>query len=145
MGLTPSDLRAAADEVRRSASFVVLAFDDVGSRSDGDTWRGPAADAFREGFRWADRCVGDVADGLRAVAVRLEARAEQLEAEALAAARAAEREGEEQRRREEDERARRAAGLPPRTLFGLGAAAPLPPASDGGLPWWRGRTGDGDG
>lgn len=57
MSLTPSDLRAAADELRRSASFVVLAFDDVGPRSDGNTWRGPAADTFREGLRWADRWV----------------------------------------------------------------------------------------
>ncbi len=135
MGPTPSDLRASADEVRRASSFVTLAFADVGPRSGGSTWRGPAADAFGEGFRWADRCVGDVAEGLRAIATRLETWADQLQAEAEAVARAAEREREEHRWRWEEERARHVAGLPPRTLFGWGAASSPSDRGDG-VPRW---------
>lgn len=103
MAPTPVELRVAADDLRRSASFVLLAFEDVRPRSSDQTWQGPAATVFRAGLDSAEARVDGVSEGLRAVALRLEARADRLEAEMAAAAREAELRREEEaacRRRE---------------------------------------------
>lgn len=115
MALTPAGLRASAEKLRRSASFVTTAFESVPVRGGSETWEGPAATTFREGAAWAERLVADVAVGFRAAAVRLEARADALQREIDAAEREVERrrvELAECRRREAENADRRRRHLP---------------------------------
>ncbi|HYI60383.1 MAG TPA: hypothetical protein VEW93_01110 [Acidimicrobiales bacterium] len=76
MAPTPADLDTAADALRRSATFLVLAFEPVGPRSDGETWEGPAAASFRRDLAAVEARVAALATALRGRATALEQRAE---------------------------------------------------------------------
>lgn len=80
MAPTAVELRAAASSLRSTATLLDLTVAPLVARAGPETWEGPAADAFLGAARGAvDRAAG-VGAGLRAVAARLDRRADEVHA-----------------------------------------------------------------
>ncbi len=107
MAPTPAHLRAAADGLRRTARRLDVELAPLVALGDHRTWEGPAATAHRRAAADADARRAGATAGLRAVAARLDQRADEAEA-------AEERAAEEARRARQLRRADH--GLGPRRV-----------------------------
>jgi hypothetical protein len=75
----PAGMRALAAAIRGDARSVSTLTDGVGSAIGSATFEGPAASAIRERLASYGRALGDVANGLEALAGRLDTAAAEVE------------------------------------------------------------------